>query len=128
VIGFSRPSILTSFVFESLLLSFLGALVGIVPDAAVQRDDHWNLERGDVQRGRVQLTNDPTGGGASHHLWPGMGLIGGFAPAWHAARQNILAALPRIGSNLGDVLNVRNVRACERGGAFASLEDAKFIL
>jgi len=23
----------------------------------------------------------------------GMGLIGGFAPAWHAARQNILTAL-----------------------------------
>jgi len=22
-----------------------------------------------------------------------MGLIGGFAPAWHAARQNILSAL-----------------------------------
>jgi len=30
VIGFSRPSILTSFVLESLLLSLLGAIVGIV--------------------------------------------------------------------------------------------------
>ena len=30
VIGFSRPSILTSFVFESLVLSLLGAAVGIV--------------------------------------------------------------------------------------------------
>ena len=30
VIGFSRPSILTSFVFESVLLSLLGAAVGIV--------------------------------------------------------------------------------------------------
>ncbi len=30
VIGFSKPSILTSFVLESLLLSLLGALVGIV--------------------------------------------------------------------------------------------------
>ena len=30
VIGFSRPSILTSFVLESLLLSLLGAIAGIV--------------------------------------------------------------------------------------------------
>src|SRR5258707_5442627 len=30
VIGFSRPSILTSFVFEAVLLSLLGAAVGIV--------------------------------------------------------------------------------------------------
>src|SRR5258708_30947705 len=30
VIGFSRPSILTSFVFESVLLSLLGAVVGII--------------------------------------------------------------------------------------------------
>src|SRR5260370_13826501 len=30
IIGFSRPSILTSFVIEALLLSFLGAIVGIV--------------------------------------------------------------------------------------------------
>ena len=30
VIGFSRPSILTSFVLESLLLSLLGATLGIV--------------------------------------------------------------------------------------------------
>src|SRR4030081_2068604 len=30
VIGFSRPSILTSFVLEALLLSLLGAVVGIV--------------------------------------------------------------------------------------------------
>ena len=30
VIGFSRPSILTSFVFESLVLSLLGAMLGIV--------------------------------------------------------------------------------------------------
>src|SRR5260370_2629358 len=30
IIGFSRPSILTSFVIEALLLSLLGAVVGIV--------------------------------------------------------------------------------------------------
>ena len=30
VIGFSRPSILTSFVLEAILLSFLGAVVGIL--------------------------------------------------------------------------------------------------
>ncbi len=93
VIGFSRPSILTSFVLESLLLSLLGAAVGIV----------LMLPFNGMSTGiGNQLTFSETV--FSLHLTIGvvttavvfalvMGLLGGFAPAWHAARQEILAAL-----------------------------------
>ena len=43
VIGFSRPSILTSFVLEALLLSLLGAHRRDRPDAAVQWHDDRNV-------------------------------------------------------------------------------------
>jgi len=93
VIGFSRPSILTSFVLESLLLSLLGALVGIV---LVLPFNGMSTGIGN------SLTFSETV--FSLHLTLGvvitavvfalvMGLLGGFAPAFHAARQEILAAL-----------------------------------
>ncbi len=93
VIGFSRPSILTSFVFEALLLSLLGALVGIVlmlpfngmstgiGNQVTFSETVFSLH----MTWRVVLT------AAAFALV--MGLLGGFAPAWQAARQEILAAL-----------------------------------
>ncbi len=93
IIGFSRPSILTSFVIEALLLSLLGAAVGIV----------LMLPFNGMSTGiGNQLTFSETV--FSLHLTWGvamtavifamiMGLLGGFAPAWHAARQDILTSL-----------------------------------
>jgi putative ABC transport system permease protein len=93
VIGFSRPSILTSFVFESVMLSLLGALVGIVLMLPFN--------------GMTTGTNNPitfSEAVFSLRMTPGvvatavifaviMGLFGGIAPAWHAARREILASL-----------------------------------
>jgi len=93
IIGFSRPSILTSFVIEALLLSLLGALVGIV----------LMLPFNGLTTGiGNQVTFSETV--FSLHMTPQvvvaavifamiMGLVGGFAPAWHAARQDILTSL-----------------------------------
>jgi putative ABC transport system permease protein len=93
IIGFSRPSILTSFVIEALLLSLLGALVGIV---LILPFNGMTTGIGN------SLTFSETV--FSLHLTWGvalaavifamiMGLLGGFAPAWHAARQDILTSL-----------------------------------
>jgi putative ABC transport system permease protein len=93
VIGFSRPSILTSFVFESVMLSLLGALVGILLMLPFN--------------GMTTGTNNPVTFSEavfSLRMTPGvvssavifaviMGLFGGIAPAWHAARREILASL-----------------------------------
>ncbi len=93
IIGFSRPSILTSFVIEALLLSLLGAVVGIV---LILPFNGMTTGIGN------SLTFSETV--FSLHLTWGvaliavafamiMGLLGGFAPAWHAARQDILTSL-----------------------------------
>src|SRR5271155_2915368 len=93
IIGFSRPSILTSFVFEALLLSLLGAIVGIV---LILPFNGMSTGIGN------SLTFSETV--FSLHLTWGvalaavvfamiMGLLGGFVPAWHAARQDILTSL-----------------------------------
>jgi ABC-type antimicrobial peptide transport system permease subunit len=93
VIGFSRPSILTSFVFESVLLSILGAGVGIVLMLPFN--------------GMTTGTNNPVTFSEavfSLRMTPNvvisavvfailMGLVGGIAPAWHAARREILVSL-----------------------------------
>ncbi|HYU47375.1 MAG TPA: ABC transporter permease [Terriglobales bacterium] len=93
IIGFSRPSILTSFVIEALLLSLLGAAVGIV----------LMLPFNGLTTGiGNQVTFSETV--FSLHMTAKvvitavifaliMGLAGGFAPAWHAARQDILTSL-----------------------------------
>jgi putative ABC transport system permease protein len=93
IIGFSRPSILTSFVIEALLLSLLGAAVGIVLMLPFN-GMHTGIGN--------QVTFSETV--FSLHLTARvlitavifamvMGLAGGFAPAWHAARQDILTSL-----------------------------------
>ena len=93
VIGFSRPSILTSFVLESLLLALLGAMVGIVLILPFN--------------GMTTGTSNPVTFSEavfSLRMTPGviwlamifaiiMGTLGGLAPAWHASRREILASL-----------------------------------
>ena len=93
VIGFSRPSILTSFVLESLLLSLLGALVGIVlmlpfngMTTGTQNPVTWS-------EAVFSLRMTPFVIGSAVLFAMLMGLFGGLAPAWHAARREILASL-----------------------------------
>jgi len=93
VIGFSRPSILTSFVFESLLLSFLGAIVGIVLMLPFNGMTTGTSNAVTFSEVVFSLRMTPTVVLTAILFGLLMGLIGGFAPAWHAARQNILTAL-----------------------------------
>jgi putative ABC transport system permease protein len=93
VIGFSRPAILTSFVIESLMLALLGALVGIVlmlPFNGMQTGTSNAVTFSEVV---FALRITPAVALRAILFALVMGLIGGLAPAWHAARQNILSAL-----------------------------------
>ena len=93
VIGFSRPAILTSFVLESLLLALLGALVGIVlmlPFNGMQTGTSNAVTFSEVV---FALRITPAVATSAIIFALIMGFIGGLAPAWHAARQNILTAL-----------------------------------
>ena len=93
VIGFSKPSILTSFVLESLLLSLLGALVGILlmlPLNGMTTGTSNNLTFSEIVFS-LKMTVPVVVTAVGFALI--MGLFGGIAPAWHAARRDIIAAL-----------------------------------
>jgi putative ABC transport system permease protein len=93
VIGFSRPAILTSFVLESLLLALLGAAAGILlmlPFNGMQTGTSNAVTFSEVV---FALRITPEVAGAAIVFALIMGLVGGYAPARHAARQNILDAL-----------------------------------
>lgn len=93
VMGFSRPSIMTSFVFESLLLSLLGALLGIalmLPFNGMTTGTSNGVTFTEVV---FRLRMSPAVLGIAVAFALSMGLLGGFTPAWHAARQNIVTSL-----------------------------------
>jgi putative ABC transport system permease protein len=93
VIGFSRPAILTSFVLESLLLALLGAVVGILlmlPFNGMQTGTSNAVTFSEVV---FSLRITPAVAIRAIIFALIMGFVGGLAPAWHAARQNILSAL-----------------------------------
>jgi putative ABC transport system permease protein len=93
VIGFSRPSILTSFVLEAVLLSLLGAIVGIIlmlPFNGMTTGTQNQVTFSEVVFG-LQMT--PGVVAAAIVFAVVMGLFGGIFPAWHASRREILVAL-----------------------------------
>jgi putative ABC transport system permease protein len=93
VIGFSQPSILTSFVLESLMLALLGALIGIA--LMLPFNGMTTGTSNPVTFSEAVFSLRMTFGVVLTAVIFAvvMGLFGGIAPAWHAARQNILNAL-----------------------------------
>jgi len=93
VIGFRRGSILLSFIFESVLLALLGAAVGIIlmlPFNGMSTGTSNAVTFSEVVF-KMQVTLAVVIYATIFALV--MGLIGGVAPAWGAARRDILAAL-----------------------------------
>jgi putative ABC transport system permease protein len=93
VIGFSRSSILTSFVIESLLLSLLGATIGIILMLPFNGMTTGTSNAVTFSEVVFSLRMTPRVIVTSILFGMVMGLLGGFAPAWHAARQDIITAL-----------------------------------
>ncbi len=93
VMGFNRPSILTSFVFESLLLSLLGGAIAVVlmlPFNGLTTGTSNMMTFSEVV---FHMRITPAIVATAIAFSALMGLIGGLAPAWHASRQDILVAL-----------------------------------
>ena len=93
VIGFSKPSILTSFVLESLLLSLLGALVGILlmlPFNGMTTGTSNAVTFSEIVFS-LRMTVPVVLTAVAFALI--MGLFGAIAPAGHAARRDIVVAL-----------------------------------
>jgi len=93
VIGFRRGSIVTSFIFESVLLALLGAAIGILlmlPFNGMSTSTSNQVTFSEVVF-TMQITLSVVITAVIFAIF--MGLIGGVAPAWGAARREILAAL-----------------------------------
>jgi len=93
VMGFRRGSILTSFVFEAVLLALLGAAIGIVlmlPFNGMSTSTANQVTFSQVVFS-MQITFQVVLSAVIFAV--AMGLIGGVAPAWGAARREILASL-----------------------------------
>jgi putative ABC transport system permease protein len=92
-LGFSRPSILGSFVIESVLLSLLGGVTGIIlmlPFNGLTTGTN-NMTSFSEIIFAVRITPEVAISALAFALI--MGVLGGLAPAWHAARQDLVSAL-----------------------------------
>jgi putative ABC transport system permease protein len=93
VMGFSRFSIMTSFVLESLLLSLLGAIAGVLLMIPFNGMTTGTSNMSTFSEVVFSLRMTPAVVAIAVIFSVTMGLFGGFAPAWHAARQNIVLGL-----------------------------------
>ena len=93
ILGFSRPSIILSFVIESVLLALLGAAVGLVLMVPFNglTTGTGNAVTFSETVFSIQITLSVLIVAIMFAVT--MGLLGGIAPAWHASRREILAAL-----------------------------------
>ncbi len=92
ILGFSRPSIITSFVLESVLLSLLGVAVGLLLTLPL---NGMTTGMGNLAFSETVFSIRLSGAAVLVALLFGvtMGFFGGIFPAWHAAKREILAAL-----------------------------------
>ncbi len=93
VVGFSRGSILLSFILESLLIAVLGGLLGCVLALPVNgiTTGTTNFATFSEVAFNFRVTPRLLMDGMIFAVF--MGLIGGFFPAWRAAHENIVTAL-----------------------------------
>jgi len=93
VVGYSRASILLSFILESVLIALLGGLLGCVLSLPVNgiTTGTTNFATFSEVAFNFRITPRLLTDGMIFAVF--MGVIGGFFPAWRAAHENIVTAL-----------------------------------
>lgn len=92
-LGFRRGAVLLAFLLESLLLAMVGAVLGLLAASAMQvvSVSTTNFQTFSELAFRFRLTPAIVGQTLIFALL--MGLLGGFIPAWRAARLKIVDGL-----------------------------------
>lgn len=93
MLGFSRPSILSCFVLESLMLALLGWIVAVIAMWPMNGLSTGTMNSVTFSEVVFQLKLTPAVLGWALVFALIMGLIGGLAPAWQASRREIVRAL-----------------------------------
>jgi putative ABC transport system permease protein len=92
-LGFRRSAVLSAFMGESLLLSLVGGLMGLVCAALMQTVSISTVNFQSFAELAFQFTLTPDIALQSILFALAMGLVGGFIPAWRAARMSIIDCL-----------------------------------
>jgi len=92
-LGFSRTSILAAFLVESLLLGFLGGVIGLLAASFMQALSISTMNFQTFAELAFSFTLTPGIVAASLAFALAMGFVGGFLPAARAARMQIVDAL-----------------------------------
>jgi ABC-type antimicrobial peptide transport system permease subunit len=92
-LGFRRTAVLTAFLGESLLLSLLGGVVGVAAALGMQAVDVSTTNFATFAELAFQFRMTPAIAAQSMVFALLMGFVGGFVPAWRAARMKIVDGL-----------------------------------
>jgi putative ABC transport system permease protein len=92
-LGFRRGAVLLAFLAESLLLSLVGGVVGLAAASGMQAVDISTTNFQTFSEIAFQFRLTPTIAGQTLLFALAMGFIGGFIPAWRAARLKIVDGL-----------------------------------
>ncbi len=92
-LGFRRKSILTAFLFESLLIAVIGGVIGIFLASFLQFFSISTLNWSSFAELAFSFSLNPSIIVSSLVFAIFMGLLGGFLPSVRAARLNIVSAL-----------------------------------
>lgn len=92
-LGFRRSAVLIAFLVESLLLSLVGGVIGLFAASWMQTVDISTTNFQTFSELAFQFKMTPTIVLQTLLFSLGMGFIGGFIPAWRAARMKIVDCL-----------------------------------
>lgn len=92
-LGFQRNAVLIAFLLESLLLSLIGGAIGLFAASWMQAVDISTTNFQTFSELAFQFKLTPKIVIQTLLFSLGMGFIGGFIPAWRAARMNIVDSL-----------------------------------
>ncbi|MBK1714074.1 ABC transporter permease [Rubrivivax gelatinosus] len=92
-LGFRREAVLAAFLGESLLLAFVGGVFGLASASLMQFVDVSTTNFATFSELAFQFRLTPVIAAKALAFALAMGLVGGFIPAWRAARLNIVDCL-----------------------------------
>ena len=92
-LGFRRKSVLSAFLIESLFISFLGGVAGVLIASGLQFISISTLNLGSFSELSFNFSLSPSIIFGSIMFSMSMGVVGGFLPAVRASRMDIISAL-----------------------------------
>jgi ABC-type antimicrobial peptide transport system permease subunit len=92
-LGFRRGAVLAAFLGEALLLSLVGGIVGLAAASAMQAVDVSTTNFATFSELAFRFVLTPAIAAQSLAFALAMGFVGGFVPAWRAARLQIVDCL-----------------------------------